>query len=65
MFHKNCKLKRVGSGVKSLTDILSRIIMVSFSLSSRRAETGEREREKQPGRRKDRQTDRITDRRND
>ena len=63
MFHKNCKLKRVGSGVKSLTDILSRIIMVSFSLSSRRAET--REREKQPGRRKDRQTDRMTDRRND
>ena len=56
MFHTNCKLKRVGSGVKSLTDLLSRIIMVSFSLSSRWAETEQRQKSRQA----DAQTDKIT-----
>ena len=60
MFHTNYKLKRVGSGVKSLTDLLSRIIMVSFSLSSRWAETEQRQKSRQA----DAQTDKITARRN-
>lgn len=60
MFHTNYKLKRVGSGVKSLTDLLSRIIMVLFSLSSRWAETEQRQKSRQA----DAQTDKITARRN-
>ena len=55
MFHKNCKLKRAESGVKSLTDLLSRIIMVSFSLSSRWAETEQRQKNSQA----DAKTDRL------
>ena len=55
MFHKNGKLKRAESDVKSLRDLLSRIIMVSFSLSSGRAETGQRQKNSQADAKTDRQ----------